>query len=146
MFFTSIKEINMLRKEIDRLWGKGMSNIYLKVTIEKNWSFQNWFSKIFKILIKTKRNRKWKIPYTVLERRTLCFSSYKNRKLKVKLWWVEARERKMRAFFALFILPEGIFLTFVFYLNVKCTEYTFRIYILFLRIKKHYLIHFFVWF
>ena len=36
MFFTSIKEINMLRKEIDRLWGKGMSNIYLKVTIEKN--------------------------------------------------------------------------------------------------------------
>ena len=146
MFFTSIKEINMLRKEIDRLWGKGMSNIYLKVTIEKNWSFQNWFSKIFKILIKTKRNRKWKIPYTVLERRTLCFSSYKNRKLKVKLWWVEARERKKRAFFALFILPEGIFLTFVFYLNVKCIEYTFRIYILFLRIKKHYFIHFFVCF
>ena len=29
-----------------------------------------------------------------LERRTLCFSSYKNRKLKVKLWWVGARERK----------------------------------------------------
>ena len=54
-------------------------------------------------------NWKWKIPHTVLERRTLCFSSYKNRKLKVKLWWVGARERKKRAFFVPFILSEGIF-------------------------------------
>ena len=53
-------------------------------------------------LIKTKPNRKWKIPHTFLERRT--FSSHKNRKLKIKLWWVAARERK---FFAPFILPEG---------------------------------------
>ena len=29
-----------------------------------------------------KQNRKWKIPYTVLERRTFCFSSYKIWKLK----------------------------------------------------------------
>ena len=36
-------------------------------------------------LIKTKRNQNWKIPHTVLETRTLCFSSYKNCKLKVKL-------------------------------------------------------------
>ena len=50
MFFASIKEmnrllkeinrlpskgINRLRKEINRLLSKGMSNIYLKVTIEK---------------------------------------------------------------------------------------------------------------
>ena len=28
MFFTSIKEINRLRKEINRLLSKGMSNIY----------------------------------------------------------------------------------------------------------------------
>ena len=34
-------------------------------------------------LIKTKPNRKWKIPHTFLERRT--FSSHKNRKLKIKL-------------------------------------------------------------
>ena len=34
MFFISIKEINRLRKEINRLLSKGMSNIYLKVTIE----------------------------------------------------------------------------------------------------------------
>ena len=51
-------------------------------------------------------NWKWKIPHTVLERRTLCFSSYKNRKLKVKLWWVGARERKKMAFFVPFILSE----------------------------------------
>ena len=51
MFFTSVKEINRLRKEINRLLSKGinrlikeiirlsskgMSNAYLKVTIEKN--------------------------------------------------------------------------------------------------------------
>ena len=36
MFFNiSIKEINSLRKEINRLLSKGMSNIYLKVTIKK---------------------------------------------------------------------------------------------------------------
>ena len=62
-----------------------------------------------KTLIKVKRNRKWKITHIVLERRTLCFSSYKNRKLKVKLWWVGARKRKKRAFFVPFILSEGNF-------------------------------------
>ena len=35
MFFSSIKGIN-------RLISKGMSNIYLKVTIEKNWRSQNF--------------------------------------------------------------------------------------------------------
>ena len=34
MFFNSIKERNRLRIEINRLLSKGMSNIYLKVTIE----------------------------------------------------------------------------------------------------------------
>ena len=32
--FNSVKEINRLRKEINRLLSKGISNIYLKVTIE----------------------------------------------------------------------------------------------------------------
>ena len=51
MFFTLVKEINRLRKEINKLLSKGinrlvkeiiglsskgMSNVYLKVTIEKN--------------------------------------------------------------------------------------------------------------
>ena len=35
IIFNSIKEINRLRKEINRSLSKGMSNIYLKVTIEK---------------------------------------------------------------------------------------------------------------
>ena len=44
-----------------------------------------YFAEQKKTLIKSKRNRKWKIPHTVLERQNLRFSSYKNRKLKVKL-------------------------------------------------------------
>ena len=35
MFFNSVKEIN-------RLLSKGMTNIYLKVTIKKNWRSQNF--------------------------------------------------------------------------------------------------------
>ena len=58
---------------------------------------------------KNKTESKWKIPRKVLKKRILCFSSYKNRKLKVKLWWVGARERKKRAFFVPFILSEGNF-------------------------------------
>ena len=43
MLFNSIKEINRLRKERNRLLSKGMSNIYLKVTIEeKIWRSQNF--------------------------------------------------------------------------------------------------------
>ena len=34
LFFNSIKEINRLRKEINRLLSKGMSNIYLTGTNE----------------------------------------------------------------------------------------------------------------
>ena len=41
--FNSIKEINRLRKEINRLLSKEMSNIYLKVTVEeKNWRSQSF--------------------------------------------------------------------------------------------------------
>ena len=32
--FNLIKEINRLRKELSRLLSKGMSNIYLKITID----------------------------------------------------------------------------------------------------------------
>ena len=59
--------------------------------------------------IKVKQNRKWKTLHTVLERQTLRFSSYKNRKLKVKPWWVGAREIKKRAFFVPFTLSKGNF-------------------------------------
>ena len=76
-----------------------------------------------KTLIKTKRNRKWKIPHTVLERRALCFNPCKNRKLIVKLWWVRARKRKKRAFlYRLFwILSEYTY----FYISKNITSYTF---------------------
>ena len=47
---------------------------------------------------------KMEIPHTLSERRTMCFSSYKNRELKVKLWRAGARERKKSAFFVKFIL------------------------------------------
>ena len=56
-----------------------------------------------------KWNWKWKIPHIVLERRNLFFNSRKNRKLKVKLWWVGARERQKRAFLYRFFLPKGNF-------------------------------------
>ena len=35
MFFSSIEEISRLLREINRLLSKGMSNLYLKVTIEE---------------------------------------------------------------------------------------------------------------
>ena len=42
MFFNSVKEIVRLRKEVNRLLSKGISNIYLKITIEKKWRTQNF--------------------------------------------------------------------------------------------------------
>ena len=56
------------------------------------------------------KNRKWKIPHSLLERRTLCFRSYTNRVLKVRLWRVRARERRKRTlhikklYFMIFLL------------------------------------------
>ena len=43
MFFNSVKEINSIRKK-KRLLSKGMSNVYLKATIEKNWGSQDFLS------------------------------------------------------------------------------------------------------
>ena len=45
-----------------------------------------------------KKESKMENPHTVLGWRTLYFSSYKNRKIRVKLWWVGAREKKQRTF------------------------------------------------
>ena len=39
---SSVKEINSLLAEINRLLSKGMLNIYLKVTIKKKWHTQNF--------------------------------------------------------------------------------------------------------
>ena len=89
-----------------------------------------------------KRNRKWKIPHTVLEGWIMRFGSYKNCELKVKLWRVKARERKS-VFFVTFILSEGNFLNI--FVLAPCIEQTFRINIL-LHIRKHYFIHFWCFF
>ena len=134
MFFNSVKEINRLRKETNRLLSKGMSNIHLKVNIEtfsklrfsgfKKFVTRSVFGELrltqislnFKTSccnlkikgLRTKLCQKSKRPcillnkninfnkneteskiknpaHTVLKRRALCFSSYKNRTLKVKL-------------------------------------------------------------
>ena len=47
--------------------------------------------------------------HTLLQRSALSFSSYKNCKLKVKLWWVGAAKKKS-AVFVMFVLSEEIFL------------------------------------
>ena len=153
-----------------------MSNIYLKVTLEKNWRSQNFdflslknlslgqffvssnsrrYHWILKFLVATYKSEVWEqncewlfyysnfernydalksktpcillnkninfnkngteseIPHTVLERQTLCFSSYKSRKVKIKLWWVGARERKKRAFLYRLFCPKKIFGIFI---------------------------------
>ena len=47
---------------------------------------------------------------TLLEIQTLCFSSYENHNLKVKLLWVGAPERKKSAYFVTFaFFSEGIY-------------------------------------
>ena len=90
-------------------------------------------AKLSNILVKTKQNRNWEIPDRVLERRTLCFSSYKNHKLKVKLWWVGVRERKERVFFVTFILPKENFF------KICVLSHFQNIHTFF---KKHYFINF----
>ena len=90
-------------------------------------------------LVKTKRNRKWRIPRTDLERWNLRFSSYKNCKLKVKLWW--ARERKKKAFFVPFILSEMNLFNICVFSQRIVDRINFQNYIL-LHIKKHYSTHY----
>ena len=75
--------------------------------------------------------------HTVLERWNLCFSSYKNCKLKVKPWWVGAHERKNATFFVTFLLSEGNF--FNISLLSPCIVYWINFQ---KHIKKHYFIHF----
>ena len=114
-----------------------------------NWHFDILKSKSWCIFlnknlnlhkIEMERNRKWKMPHTVFERRTSCFSSYKNRKLKVNLWQVGVRERKKRVFFVPFILSEDNFFKDLCFMSVysvmnTLSEYTYIS-------KKHYFIHF----
>ena len=105
--------------------------------VSKSKKIVHFFEQKYKLWLKTKRNRKWKIPQTLLERRTLCFSWYKNRELKVKLWLVGARERKEECIFCNdYYLRGDFFKHFFFYLNVYSVLNKFSIYI-FLYISKN---------
>ena len=74
--------------------------LFLYISLNKNINFNKneW-----------KRNRRWKIPHTVLERRILYFNTYKNCKLKVKIWLVGARKRIKMAFCTVFIVQRKWF-------------------------------------
>ena len=97
----------MLQLKNQTSGSKTMCGFSILLILKEFWRFKVIL--LNKNVIKTEQNQKWKIPHTVLERRTLCFSSCKNRKLKVRKWWVGARERKNRTFFVPFILSKGNF-------------------------------------
>ena len=82
------------------------------------------------------KNRKWKIPHTVKDRRTLCFSSCKHH--KTVLSWT-SQKKKEGIFCTVYFVQVNFY--FHFFLNVYCIEYAFRICIL-LHIKNHYFIRF----
>ena len=83
-----------------------------------------------------------KIPHTVLQGRTLHFSSYRNHKIKSKTAMSSSSWKKKEDIFCTTYLIQRNFFFYICVLS-QCIviEYTFRIYIR-LHIKKHYFIHF----
>ena len=88
--------------------------VFCYFNFEKNWDVLK--SKSPCILLNkninfTKNESESKIenPTHSFKGRICCFSAYKNCKLKVKLWWVGAHERKKRAFFVPFYFIRRIF-------------------------------------
>ena len=66
-----------------------------------------------------KRNQKWEIPHTVLERRTLCFSSYKKLQIKSKTVMSWSSRKKEHFLYRLLCLKDFL-LTFVLF---QCIVY-----------------------
>ena len=98
-------------------------------------------------LSKTKREQKWKIPHAVLERQTLCFSSYENRELKVKLWCAGAQKRKKSAFFvATIYYVQKIFFKYLCFISMYNVLNTLSKYTCFYISKKLCYIRFFACF
>ena len=62
--------------------------------------------------VKNEMESKMENPTHNFGEANLAIYSYKNCKLKVKLWWIGARKRKKRTFFVTFVLSE---VNFVFY-------------------------------
>ena len=104
-----------------------MSGFSIVLILKEIMTFQKIYAFCYtkmSTLRKTKCNRKWKIPPTVLDRRNLCFNSYENRKLKIKLSRVWTRERKKRAFF----IPLTLFKEFFFHICLLPQWITYWIY------------------
>ena len=84
MFFNLIKKINRLRKEKNRLLSKAISNIYLKLTIEKKLTFsKSQFSK-FKKFVTRRIFGEIKLTHISLNFKTLYYD-FKIRGLGAKL-------------------------------------------------------------
>ena len=82
MFFDSIKEINRLRKEINRLLSKGMSNTCLKVSIVKKNVFKT-FHKL-KTFVSWTDFGKLQLTQISLNFKTFCYN-LKSKRLEAKL-------------------------------------------------------------
>ena len=145
----------LLQLKNQRSGNKTVCGFFCYFRFERNYDV--WKSKIpafcwtkILTLIKTERNRKSKIPHIVLERRTLCFNSFKNHKLKIKLRWVGARKRKKEGIFSTVYFVRRNFFNicvlsqFILYL----IHFHFILYLIhiLLHIKLHYFIHFFAYF
>ena len=90
------------------VWEQSCASFFYYYNFERNYDVLKSKSPCF-YWKKTKQNRKWKIPRRFFERWTLCVSSYKNRKLKVELWWAGAHKRKKSALFVTFFCSKKIF-------------------------------------
>ena len=82
MFSNSVKEINSLRKEINRLLIKKMSNIYLKVTIE---TFSKLLFSAFKKFVTWSVFGELQLTQISLDFKASC-SNLKIRSLGAKIW------------------------------------------------------------
>ena len=78
---NSIKEINRLSKEMNRLFSKGMSNIYLKVTVE---TFSKLWLSGFKIFVTSSVFGELQLTHISLTVKTSC-CNLKTRDLGAKL-------------------------------------------------------------
>ena len=85
----------------------------LKIVLNRNMHFAFCWTEIKTLITDSKMEN----PTHSFRETNLCFSSYRNCKLKVKLWWVRAHEREKKRIFSPFILSTGIFSKFVFHRN-----------------------------
>ena len=84
------------------------------------------------------RNGKWKIPRTILGRRGLCFSSYKNHKLKEK----KLKLKEKRDIFCTVHFAQREFFQDLCFISMCSVSYTLSEYRYFYMSKKHYFVHF----